>query len=120
MASYQLGPVIGQIGGAEVQKIPVDIVADGASGSEAFMHTLHVPEGETWLVALIGNLSARYTNINGPQLFIGEYSIGPSLPAGLVGVAAETTGTAVIRLKRNASHGADTFSGHVYTVPLPD
>lgn len=121
MATLGLGPVIGKLGGVEVQKIPVDIVASGVAGSVVVMHTVHVPEGETWIVALIGNLSPRYTNNNGPKLSIGEMSIGPGLPKGRAGLAAEVTGTAEIALKRGiSSNGIDTFVGHVYTVPLPD
>lgn len=120
MANYQLGPVIGQIGGGvEVQKIPVEAVADGRSGSEVVMHTVHVPEGETWLVALSGDLDPGYTGSSGPRLFLGEVSIGPSLPAGRHSIVAEVTGTAEISLKRNVSASSDAFIGHVYTLPLP-
>ena len=110
--------IIGKLGGAEVQKIPVDIVADGGGGSVVIMHTVHVPEGETWLVVLSGDLDPRYTNLNGPNLLIGEISIGPDLAAGFTSIAAEVTGTAEITLKRNNPSGTDSFTGHVYAVKM--
>ena len=121
MANYQLGPVIGKLGGgADVQKIPVEAVADGAANSEVVVHTVHVPEGETWLVVLSGDFNPAYTNTNGPQLFIGADSIGPHLPRGLTAFAAEVTGTAEIGLRRTIAASIDSFSGHVYVAPLPD
>ena len=119
MANYKLGPVIGKIGGgADVQKIPVE-VAESGKDTTAIIHTVHVPEGETWLVVLTGDLNPRYTSSSGPQLFIGEVSIGPGLPEGLTAISAEVTGTAEISLRRSYGAGADSFDGHVYTVPLP-
>ena len=119
MANYQLGPVIGKIGGADAEKIPVDIVAGGGDGSRVVMHTVDVPEGETWFVVLSGNLTPMSTGGNGPQLSIGEVSIGPNLRSGHTSMVAKVTGTAEITLKRNASANQDQFSGHVYTAPLP-
>ena len=111
--------IIGKLGGGgEVQKIPVEAVASGVSGSVVVMHTVHVPEGETWLVVLSGDLDPRYTNLSGPNLLIGEISIGPDLVAGFTSIAAEVTGTAEIALKRNNPSGTDSFTGHVYAVKL--
>ena len=119
MANYQLGPVIGKIGGAEVQKIPVNIDADGGDGSEVVMHTVHVSEGETWLIVLSGDLSPYRMSSSGPRLFIGDVSIGPGLPAGRTVLVVEVTGTAEIGLRRNTSSGSDRFDGHIYAAPLP-
>ena len=60
--------IIGKLGVAEVQKIPVNIVADGGGGSLVVMHTVHVQEGETWLVVLSGDLDPRYSSSSGPVL----------------------------------------------------
>lgn len=114
--------LIGKLGGGgvEVQKVPVDIVADGYSNTEVVTHTVYVPEGETWLVVLSGDLDPQYTASGaGPELRIGEVTFGSGLPQGRVGAAAEVTGTAEIALKRMNGAGTDRFSGHVYTVPLP-
>ena len=110
--------IIGKLGGAEVQKIPVEAVASGASGSVVVMHTVHVPKGETWLVVLSGDLDPRYTTISGPELSIGEVTLGPGLLAGRIGLAEEVTGTTKIALKRNNGVSTDTFTGHVYTVKV--
>ena len=110
--------IIGKLGG-RVEETPVSGTASGASGSEEILHTVEVPEGETWLVVLSGDLDPRYTtSVNGPKLLIGEISIGPNLAAGFTSIAAEVTGTAEITLKRNNSSGTDTFTGHVYTAKM--
>ena len=110
--------IIGKLGGAEVEKIPVNIVANGGGGSVVAMHTVHVPEGETWLVVLSGDLNPRYATSAGPELSIGEVTFGPGLPAGRIGAAEEVTGATEIALKRNNGNGTDRFTGHVYAVKL--
>ena len=111
--------IIGKLGGGgEVQKIPVDIVASGGGGSVVVMHTVHVQEGETWLVVLSGDLNPRYTSSSGPELSIGEVTFGPGLPAGRFDAAEEVTGTTEITLKRNNSNATDIFTGHVYAAKL--
>ena len=110
--------IIGKLGGAEVQKIPVNIVADGGGGSVVVMHTVHVQEGETWLVVLSGGLNPRYTSSSGPVLSIGEVKFGPGLPAGRFDAAEEVMGTTEITLKRNNSNATDIFTGHVYAAKL--
>ena len=45
--------IIGKLGG-RVEEVPVSGTASGVSGSEEILHTVEVPEGETWLVAAIG------------------------------------------------------------------
>ena len=111
--------IIGKLGGgAEVQKIPVNIVADGGGGSVVVMHTVHVQEGETWLVVLSGDLDPRYSSSSGPVLSIGEVRFGPGLPAGRFVAAEEVMGTTEIALKRNNSNATDSFTGHVYAVKL--
>lgn len=113
--TYEL---IGQLGGAEVEKIPVSATASGAYGSEVVMHTVNVPAGETWLIALIGTLTPRYTNSNGPTLHVGDAQMGPSLKAGLNSVATEQSGAIVVKIKRNNNVGQDLFDGHVYAVKI--
>lgn len=110
--------IVGKLGGAEVQKIPVNIVADGRGSSVVVMHTVHVQEGETWLVVLSGDLTPRYTSASGPVLSIGEVTFGPGLPAGRFDAAEEVMGTTEITLKRNTSNGTDIFTGHVYAAKL--
>ena len=45
--------IIGKLGGgSEVEVTPVEGTASGSWGSEMVLHTVEVPAGETWLVAL--------------------------------------------------------------------
>ena len=55
--------LIGKLGGADVEVTPVEGAASGAWGSEEVLHTVEVPAGETWLVALYGNLQSFSSEI---------------------------------------------------------
>lgn len=97
---------------------PVNVTASGDKGSEVVMHTVTVPAGETWLIALIGTLTPYYTTGNGPTLHVGDVVAGPSLKAGYQGLVAVQTGVVEVKIKRNAATGTDSFDGHVYAVKL--
>ena len=50
--------IIGRLGGAGMEVIPVEGKASGASGSSTVIATIDIPAGETWLVAAIGQITA--------------------------------------------------------------
>ena len=110
--------IIGKLGGADVEVIPVEGVASGASGSSEVIATIDVPAGETWLVAAIGQTTTA-TNAAAylPQLHLGDVQT-PKITSGAHGLATTATEPISLSIKRNASNGADTFTGHVYTVKL--
>ena len=62
--------LIGKLGGADVETIPVSGTAPGSSS--AVMTTITAPPGETLLVAVVGTITAA----NGSQLYIPVLSIG--------------------------------------------
>lgn len=98
---------------------PVNVTASGGIDSEVVMHTVNVPAGETWLIALIGTLTPRFpTNTSGPTLHVGDISMGPSLNAGHNGVAAIQSGVVVVKIRRSNLFGEDSFTGHVYAVKI--
>ena len=123
MANYQLGPVIGKIGGGvEVQKIPVNIVADGDTGSTEGI-SVTVPEGEIWLIVLQGDpFPSSAIRGSAPQMVIGE-RVSPSVMyEEYTAFSAEVAGPSnvPVGLRRNRWQGDDRIVGHVYTVPMPD
>ena len=106
--------IIGKLGGADVQSFPVEGSTSSSSGTG--IHTIEVPAGETWLVAVIGTITTPATGRNGyPEIAIGNTRAAFS---GVGGASALVTGTVEIRLRRNWSLGSDSFTGHVYTVKL--
>ena len=110
--------IIGKLGGGEVEVIPVEGEASGRSGSSEVIATIDVPAGETWLVAAIGQVSTGGSGpTRWPGFHLGDVKI-PSDPDGTNGLATTATGTISLSIERNTSTGADTFTGHVYTVKL--
>ena len=98
---------------------PVDGTASGAWGSEEVFHTVEVPEGETWLVALYGNLrSHSSSSVSSAQLVIGTTMLPPRATNGSNGLAHVGVGTIDVKLHRNTGSGSDSFTGHVYAVKL--
>ena len=111
--------IIGTLGGAGVEVIPVEGEVSGSAGSSEVLATIDVPAGETWLVAAIGQVTTG-SSISSrlPALQLGDVripNVTPSQPHGLATIASETVS---LTIERNYNSGADTFTGHVYTVKL--
>ena len=110
--------IIGKLGGADVEVMPVEGAASGPSGSSEVLATIDVPAGETWLVAAIGQTTAASnTSALRPRLYLGN-GISSSNSDGMHGLATTASETISFTIKRNTSSGADTFTGHVYTVKM--
>ena len=108
--------IIGKLGGAGVEVIPVEGAASGDKGSSEVLATIDVPAGEQWLVAAVGTM----TNDSSVQSNWARIEIGgaKSVLDGPGGFADVATGSVSIRLVRNRSAGSDSFAGHVYTVKM--
>ena len=110
--------IIGKLGGADVEVMPVEGAASGPSGSSTVLATIDVPAGETWLVATIGQTTTGGSGPSQlPELHLGDVRI-PRGPSGTYGLATTATETISFSIKRSYSYGSDTFTGHVYTVKL--
>ena len=110
--------IIGKLGGADVEVIPVEGVASGKSGSSTVIATIDVPAGETWLVAVIGQLAVGASGPSQlPELHLGDVQT-PRAPSGTHGLATTASETISFTIKRGLSSAADSFTGHVYTVKL--
>ena len=111
--------LIGKLGGgADVGVTPVEGTASGPWGSEEVFHTVEVPEGETWLVALYGNLLNNSGGASAAQLAVGTTILPPRAPDGIIGLAHVGAGTINVKLRRNITSGSDSFTGTVYAVKL--
>ena len=110
--------IIGKLGGADVDIIPVEGEASGGKDSPEVLATIDVPAGETWLVAAIGQTTAASnTTTFRPRLYLGN-EISSSNSAGVHGLATTVSETVDFTIERRTSSGADTFTGHVYTVKM--
>ena len=109
--------IIGKLGGADVEVIPVEGTASGTSSE--ILATIEVPTGETWLIATIGEMSTDSASASAqPALELGsEWSV-KHRPSSKMGVATVATGSVSLSLVRNTSSGSDSFTGHVYTVKM--
>jgi len=110
--------IIGKLGGAGVEVVPVSGNASGGSGSEVILHTVESPEGEDWLVAVRGGLNSANSGSIAAQLIAGGEILPKSVPNGPVSLAHVGSGTINVKLRRNTALGSDSFTGHVYTVKL--
>ena len=108
--------IIGKLGGADVEVIPVEGAASGPSGSSEVLATIDVPAGETWLVAAIGQSTPASASLR-PRLQLGD-EVSTVAPSGTHGLATTATESISFTIKRNTGSGSDAFTGHVYTVKL--
>ena len=110
--------IIGKLGGAGVEVIPVEGEASGPSGSSTVIATIDVPAGETWLVAVIGQLAVGASGPSQlPELHLGDVN-STRAPSGTHGLATTATGTISFSIRRSYSYNSDSFTGHVYAVKL--
>ena len=111
--------IIGKLGGADVESMPVSGTASGGTDSVEVIATIEVPAGETWLIAVIGEMNPNSTSASyTPELELGADLVRYYSTYNLLSVAGVHTGVVEARIRRRASGGSDSFSGHVYTVKL--
>ena len=110
--------IIGKLGGADVEVIPVEGEASGGSGSSEVLATIDVPAGETWLVAAIGQVTPGATaTTSRPRLYLGDEA-STVASSGTHGLATTATEPISFTIERRGASGTDTFAGHVYTVKM--
>ena len=111
--------IIGKLGGADVEVTPVEGTASGPWGSEEVLHTVEVPEGETWLVAVTGEMPLPTTTSNSgqPELRIGQFTSRRAPGKSSMGVSSVITETTTVTVASNSGSEA-SFTGHIYTVKM--
>ena len=111
--------IIGKLGGADVEVTPVEGVNSGGTGAELILHSVQVPEGESWLIAVIGDMSAHSTASSAaPNLTLGNISTNRFNTQNRMTVAGVHTESVDVKLVRRYNIGSDSFTGHVYTVKM--
>ena len=109
--------LLGKLGGADVEVTPVEMDGSGDRYSDVLMHTVKVPAGETWMVAMEGFLTVTTVGSASPQLVIGTTISPRRTNSGTKGLAHIGTGTIAIKVRRNGGR-SDAFIGHVYAFKL--
>ena len=110
--------IIGKLGGADVEVMPVEGAASGPKGSSEVLATIDVPAGETWLVAAIGQtIAGSSVSSSRPWLYLGD-ELSSRNSDGMHGLATTATGSISLYIKRGIGSGTDTFTGHVYAAKL--
>ena len=109
--------IIGKLGG-RVEVVPVEGVNSGGRG-DTILHTVHVPDGESWLIAVIGDMSPASTSSGGaPDLMVGDNKTNRYNTQNRMTVAGVHDGTVEVKMVKNIASGTDSFTGHVYTVKM--
>ena len=109
--------IIGKLGG-RVEVIPVEAANSGGRG-DTILHTVHVPDGESWLIAVIGDMSPASTVSGGaPDLMVGDIKTNRYNTQNRMTVAGVHDGTVEVKMVKNITSGTDSFTGHVYTVKM--
>lgn len=106
--------IIGKLGGADVEQIPVG----GTAGGIGVKNPLGTPvaSNQTLVAILIYITDAPSRESNRPQLYIGD-SMSDKLTLGQVTWVAVVDAGAEFGVYTNASSNT-TFTGHVYMVKL--
>ena len=112
--------IIGTLGGAGVEVIPVEGEASGSKGSTKVLATIDIPVGETWLVAAIGQTTAASSISSSyqPMLYLGNEISSRRSSDGMHGLATTATESISLSIRRSYGSGTDSFTGHVYAVKL--
>ena len=108
--------IIGKLGGADVEVIPVEGEVSGSKGSTEVLATIDVPAGETWLVAAIVQVTPASASLS-PRLQLGD-GVSIAAPRGTHGLVTTATESISLSIERGTSNGTDSFTGHVYVVKL--
>ena len=115
MSDLQLGPVIGKIGGASVESIPIDFVSPSGKGTYDVM-TVPVPAGKRCRMMVTINSPINNTNMGSyPELIIGGENMGKFFD-GACGASKIVTGPALIQVRRVSSSATfdPSFTGTAY------
>ena len=111
--------LLGKLGGADVEVTPVSGAASGGSGSVEVLTTIEIPPGESWAIAVIGEMDPGYTTSSAaPYLMpgsVGTYRYNTQNHMTVAGIHSETVEVAI---KRSYHNRSDSFTGHVYIVKM--
>ena len=107
--------IIGKLGG-RVESTPISVPSLSGSGTNQVLHTVNIPPGEKWLVAVVGAGTAGSSSSSGmPRINIGGTRVPQS--TGHFASATIMAESGDVVLESNSS-GTTSFEGNIYTVKM--
>ena len=108
--------LIGKFGGADVGVVPVSVSGLKGMNTTQVMHTLNIPPGETWLVAVVGAGAAGSSEGPAmPRINIGGMRVPQN--TGHFASAAVMTESGDVVFESN-TYNPSSFEGNIYTVKM--
>ena len=102
-------------GGADIGVTPASASISGTTASEV-MHTVNVPPGETWIVAVVGTgVAGSNDGAYMPRINIGGKRVPQS--TGHFAAAAVMTESGDVIFESNST-STSSFEGNIYTVTM--
>lgn len=112
--------LIGRLGGSDVTIEPVEGQQDGTAW--ATIWSVDVPAGQTWLIVVAGEMTSSLSHSPGGYRLGGIEIQSPTGGTTPASVAHTATGPVNVSfdIRAPTSRSSTSFTGHAYTVPLPD
>lgn len=118
MSDLILGPVVGKIGGAEVETIDIPRTTSSGNRVTVTLHPLEVPEGETWLVSLVGEVTVGSSSST-PVIQMGSTSAAASgAGSSEFGISTVLTAPTTLTMRRTTGGASDSIEGTLRIVRL--
>ena len=108
--------IIGKFGGAEVEIVSVSVPSLSGKPNTRVMHTVNIPPGETWIVAVVGTgVAGSNDGSYMPRINIGGKRVPQS--TGHFAAAAVMTESGDVIFESNST-STSSFEGNIYTVTM--
>ena len=110
--------IIGKLGGAEVESVPVSMSGSG-SGTKHLLTRVEVPAGKQVLVAIVGKFTTTQSTNARPDFDIGGFvSYASTKTDAHASASAVLTKSGDVNVITRSGIGTSTFAGTVYTTEM--
>ena len=110
--------LIGKLGGAEVESVPVSMSGNG-NNIKHLLTRVEVPAGKQMLVAVAGTFTSAQPSNARPNFEIGEFvSLASSTTDAHASASAVLTKSGDVNVITKSTLGTSTFVGTVYTAEM--
>src|SRR5699024_515660 len=110
--------IIGKLGGAEVEVVPVSMSGSGV-GKKHLLTRVEVPAGKQVLVGVVGKFTSTQTSNSRPDFDIGGFVSYASTDTNAhASASAVLTQSGDVNVLTRSNIGTSTFVGTVYTAEM--
>ena len=114
--------IIGKLGGADVEVVPVSMSGNGGSSNSPYKHLLtrvEVPAGKQVLVGVVGKFTSTQSQSGRPDFDIGGFVSYASTDVNAhASASAVLTQSGDVNVITKSTLGTSTFVGTVYTAEM--